>query len=125
MTIDKFNRHFIHHKIKQYAQNLSNPYECALYIRGKDKGSQKYQEPFYTFILENNNVEYVIPIKEGIIENVVYYPNRIQYHYNGAGQMPMNTLLGTKISKGDKLVFTSIPHFTDDCLFIELLVKCL
>lgn len=125
MTVDKFNRHIIHHKIKQYAQNLPSPSECVLYIRGKEKGSQKFQEPFYTFILENNSVEYVVPIKEGVIENVVYYPNRIQYHYNGSGQTSIKKLLGRKIVKGDKLVFTSIPNFTEDCLFIELLVKFL
>lgn len=123
MSIDKFGQHILHNQIKEYGSAHPRPYKCVLYIHGKHKGSQKFQDPLYTFILKNNTVTYTIPI-EGIIDNIVYFPTDINYHYNKSTQNRMRSLPGKRVFKGDTFVFTSRKNYTDEALYIEITLKC-
>lgn len=122
MPIDKFGQHILHNHIQKYIQPKF--FQCVLFIHGKDKGSQIYQEPFYTFMLENNSTVYKVPIREGIIENVICYPENIQYHLNKSFQKDIKHLSGTKISYEDTFVFDSVRKYPNEKLFIQLTVKC-
>lgn len=122
MPIDKFGRHILEKQISDYASTFQRPYTCMLYIRGKDKGSQIYQFPEYTFVLENNTVNYQIPV-DGTISNIVSFPNSIYYHYNHSTQYPIYSLIGKKVLKGDTLVFTA-PKIVSDVLYIEIAMTC-